>query len=346
MNATVLKASLSASLSKSAFRRPSSSPTSARTSPVWRVNRPRFVVRAIRTETGEDAVARRRRETEQVVDRVITIGSVSDLNAEIAKADGKLVVIEVINSDHCQVDAQHDTEKGSCAGIAHSFQRTARDCPSAVFLEAVCSDDDLSLAQELGVEVFPTIQFVRDNKMLWQHKGLTNLDIDLAEGVLFYGDAGGDGMHPSDYITEITSKADLDKWKSSLDKTVLGVLDVSVNGAAACVHIYPTVVVLARQFKGYASFARLIADTNEETKQIAKDLNIIAVPTFEFYREGAVVGQHVGTSRSDLICAILSKQSELGLTPPPPEQARSERHMAAVAAQRVGPSPSRWNNLR
>jgi hypothetical protein len=345
MKATFLKASLSASLSRSAFRRPT--PAATRTSPAWRVSRSRLVVSAaICTESGEDAVARRRRETDQVADRVITIGSVADLDAEISKAGDKLVVIEVINSDHCQVDADHESDKGSCAGIAHSFQRTARDCPDAVFLEAVTSDFDPSLAEELGVDIFPTVQFVRNGKLLWQHKGITNLDIDLAEGVLFYGDAGGDGMHPSDYSTEITSKADLDKWKSSLDKKVLGVLDISVNGAAACVHIYPTVVVLARQFKGFASFARLIADTNEETKQIAAELNINTVPTFEFYREGAVVGQHVGTSRSDLICAILSKQAELGLTPPPPEQGRSERHKAAVAAQKPGPKRARWNNLR
>lgn len=270
----------------------------------------------------------------------------------MAKAKGKLVVLEITNSEECELDMEHAIDPKSCQGLKHSFQRTARDCPDAVFIEVNIdseSKDGQALTEELGAEVVPTLQFVRDGRLLWEHRGITNLDTDLAEGVLFYGDAGGDGMHPSDFITEITSKADLEKWTKSLDHTVLGVLDVSANGAASCVHIYPTVVVLARQFKGFASFARIIADSNDETNDIAKTLNIKAVPTFVFYRDQGVVGSHVTTSRSDLISAILSKQGELGLSPPPPEQGRQARFKQAAAAkkaEKASKKVNRWNNLK
>jgi len=257
------------------------------------------------------------------------------------------MVIEVYSDDHCQTDQEHDVGLGSCQGIKTSFQRTARDCPDALFLEVAVDDSNSELAESLGIEVLPTVQFVKSGKLLWEHRGVSNLDQDLAEGVLFYGDAGGNGSHPSDYITEINSKADLEKWYSSLDDKVLGVLDISTSNAAACVHIYPTVMVLARQFKGFASFARLIGDSGEDAKELMKELNVRTVPTFRFFRSGKVVGEHVGTSRSDLISAILGKQAELGLTPPPPEEGRKTRMQHAAADAKNAPKKveKKWNSI-
>lgn len=257
------------------------------------------------------------------------------------------MVIEVYSESHCQVDESHEIAPGSCQGIRTSFQRTARDCPDAVFLDVEVSDNNSELAESLGVEVLPTVQFVKNGKLLWEHRGISNLDTDLAEGVLFYGDAGAGGSHPSDFITDINSQADLDKWTASLDDKVLGVLDISITNAAACVHIYPTVVVLARQFKGFASFGRLIGDSSDEAKELMKTLNVRSVPTFRFYRSGKVVGEHVGTSRSDLISAILGKQAELGLTPPPPEEGRRARMQHAAEDQKKAAKKveKKWNSI-
>ncbi len=287
------------------------------------------------------------RESEQLSDRVTVVTTLAELDAEVDKAGDKLMVIEVLSEQHCQVDAEHEIDLGPCAGLKHSFQRTARDCPDAIFLE-VEVDEDSDLLDTLGVDVLPTIQFVKCGKLLWQHEGVTNLDQDLAEGVLFYGDAAAGGMHPSEFITEIKNKADLEAWSKSLGDKTLGVLDVSVSGSAACVHIYPTVVVLARQFKGFANFGRLLADASAETKALAEELNVRSAPTFRFYRNGQVVGEHVGTSRSDLISAILSKQAELGLTPPPPEEGRRERRKHAAEdkkAAAVKGKKKRWNTI-
>ena len=300
-----------------------------------------------RNETAEGAMARRIRESEQLQERIITVTDLDELDAEISKAGDKLMVIEISSDEHCQLDSEHEINPASCQGMKHSFQRTARDCPDAVFMEVLVEDLNDELAQSLGAAVLPTVQFVKNGKLLWEHRGITNLDQDLAEGVLFYGDAGAGGQHPSDFIQEIKSKADLEKWTSGLDGKVLGVLDVSISGAAACVHIFPTVVVLARQFKGFASFARLMGDATEETKALMQELNITTVPTFNFYREGGIVGQHVGTSRSDLIGAILGKQAELGLTPPPPEEGRAARAKHAAEDRKAAKpkTKKRWNNI-
>jgi thioredoxin-like negative regulator of GroEL len=294
------------------------------------------------------AKARRVRESEQLSERVITVTDLDELDAVISKAGDKLMVIEVSSDQHCQIDEEHEIAPASCQGIKTSFQRTARDCPDALFLEVVVENQNSELAESLGVDVLPTVQFVKNGKLLWEHRGVSNLDQDLAEGVLFYGDAGAGGSHPSDFITEITNKADMEKWNASLDDKVLGVLDISMSNAAACVHIYPTVVVLARQFKGFASFARLIGDSSDDAKELMKELNVKSVPTFRFLRSGnKVVGEHVGTSRSDLISAILGKQAELGLTPPPPEEGRRARMQHAADDVKNAPKKveKRWNSI-
>ncbi len=61
-------------------------------------------------------------------------------------------------------------------------------------------------------------------------------------------------------------------------------VDVSLNGAAGCVHIFPAVLALARSFQGFASFARLMGDENAETRAMLQELNVVEVPTFLFFR--------------------------------------------------------------
>ena len=50
----------------------------------------------------------------------------------------------------------------------------------------------------------------QDGKLLWQHVGAgAGANQALAEGVLYYGGAGAQGLNVADYISEITTRADL-----------------------------------------------------------------------------------------------------------------------------------------
>lgn len=53
--------------------------------------------------------------------------------------------------------------------------------------------------------------------------------------------------------------------------------------------------------QGYASFARLIGEEDGVFEELLGELDIMEVPTFLFYRNGEMVGRHVGSSRGDLI---------------------------------------------
>ena len=72
----------------------------------------------------------------------------------------------------------------ACADIKHTFTRTARECGDAVFV-AVQADDDAAapLLDRLKVEVVPTVQFWRNGAMLWEHRGVQELEADLGAAV-------------------------------------------------------------------------------------------------------------------------------------------------------------------
>lgn len=217
------------------------------------------------------------------------------------------------------VKAAEAAAKTRCAAIKHTFARTARDCPSVVFLSLDADGEaGAAAAAELGVEVLPTVQFWKGGTKLWEHRGFTEMEQDLGEGVLFYGDAAAGGERASQYVTEVADADALAAWAAALPPRELGVLFVSSTRAAACVHIFPAVLALARNMGGFASFARLVSDGSAEASAATAALGVKDVPTFVFYRGGAAVGKHVGAARGDLIGQILAQQAAAGIAPPPP----------------------------
>ena len=109
---------------------------------------------------------------------------------------------------------------------------------------------------------------------------------------------------------------------------------MSLTGAKGCDTVYPAVVALARTFRGYASFGRLVGDESDESKKVLDAFDIKAVPTFLFYKSGREVGRFVGSSRGDLIARIMEEQAKHGVMPPPPPA--KEVKARRVQTRRVG----------
>jgi len=96
-------------------------------------------------------------------------------------------------------------------------------------------------------------------------------------GVLFYGDTAANNVKASDFVSEVTTRAQFDAWLTSAKEKELSVLDVSLMGATPCVHIFPAVLALAKNMVGFASFARLLADGGDEARQLAQELKVVQV---------------------------------------------------------------------
>lgn len=280
-------------------------------------------------ETPEQAQERRLRESAQVEERVLPIADLADWDRETAAAGDKLVVVEVESDKVCQTGldeepelhwkADQDAAMRPCIGIKHTFSRIARECPDVRFLALNADDPDAApLLDVLGVEVIPSVQFWRTGQLLWEHRGVNQLEQDLGEGVLYFGDSAAGGVHASEHVTELHSQADIDAFVSRHDERVLSVVNISLSSADPCIHVFPAVLALARSFKGFAAFGRLMGDETPAASDVLAHYNVVEVPTFLFFKGGREVARHVGSSRGDLIGRILQVQADYGVQPPPP----------------------------
>lgn len=293
-------------------------------------------IEAKESETPEQALQRRMKESARVEERVTQIYTAKDFQHHLEQAGDNLVVLEVESTEVCQTgldEVEHHWKEDKeaalnpCKKLKHVLQRTARDSPDVRFVTLEADGDEgLAACDTLGIEVIPTIQFWKNKQLLWEHRGVTALDQDLSEGVLYYADHAANGVKASQYITDIHNQQDLDKFIDQQDDKILTVLDVCLRNAGPCIHIFPAVLALAKNFTGYAHFARLIGDESEATQKVLKQLNVNEVPTFLFYRGGKPTGRHVGSSRADLIGQILQQQNAHGVRPPVTGQgAQSQR---------------------
>ena len=96
-------------------------------------------------------------------------------------------------------------------------------------------------------------------------------------GVLFYGDQAAHGLKASDHVQDVHSKEQLDSFINGQPSNVLTVVDVSLQNSKACIRIFPAVLALAKNFTGFAPFARIIADESEEMQQVLQEYNIVEV---------------------------------------------------------------------
>lgn len=91
---------------------------------------------------------------------------------------------------------------------------------------------------------------------------------------MYYADHAANGVKASQFITDIHNKEELDEFINKQADNVLTVIDVCLKNAAPCIHIFPAVLALAKNFTGYAHFARLIGDESEEAQQALQNLNV------------------------------------------------------------------------
>lgn len=285
-------------------------------------------------------------------ERVKYVDSVADLERYFEKAGERLVVIEIESASVCQTGWDEepelhwkDDQKAAlepCKQLKHVFQRTARDCPDVEFLMVQAEDDNGDdICDRLGVDVLPTVQFWKEGKLLWEHKGIENLNQDLGEGVLYFGDQAGGKEKASTYIQDLDSQEEVRQFvEDEADEKKLVVVDVSLSDASPCVHIFPAVMALAKNFTGLAKFARVMADKNDDLQAYMDQENISQVPTFLFFRGGKMIGRHVGSSRGDLIGQILTMQSAAGIPPPRPPTGAAKRKPMRRGRYTKGPPPA------
>ncbi|CAG9465947.1 unnamed protein product [Pedinophyceae sp. YPF-701] len=277
-------------------------------------------------ETSEQAEERREQESMRVQERVKYITCREDYDREIAAAGSKLVLLEVTSDNVCQTGLKEEVESNwrrkqsdimqPCVNLKHSFQRVARECDDAVFLEIIgdMGPETKALCKDLGVDTIPSLLFIREGRELWRHAGHLNAAEDLGEGMLFYNDTLAGNEKATSFVKDLHSGADLQAFLASRPKGEVTCVNVTVSTSAPCIHVYPAVVSLAKHFQGYCGFARLDIDLAADGSEILNKYNILDVPLFMFFRDGVQIHRFSGGSRSDLLGQVL----KIAPVPPPP----------------------------
>lgn len=263
------------------------------------------------------------------------VESWSDLQQSLNESKDKLIVLEVSSDDICQLDVEEPESHwkvdkkqvmAPCRQIKHVFQRIARECTDALFLTATVESPDEEICRRLGVTVIPTVQFYRNGRLLWEQRGASKMETSMGEGVLYFADKAANGERASEHVQELHSFDDVTTFVGETMKdNQLNVVFTTLLNCGPCVHIYPAVVALAKNFVGYVRFAKLVGDESKQAGEAMQALNIVEVPTFVFFRGGREVGRHVGSSRADLIGKILEQQSMEGVAMPAPKTAPRRR---------------------
>jgi thiol-disulfide isomerase/thioredoxin len=294
---------------------------------------------------------RRAMESAKVAARTNFISSTEELDAALTLAGDNLVMLGLISDEACE--GFTDEQAKECRQITASMARIARECPDVTFLECdiLSSSGAKDLADKLGVKDFPTFQYYKHGDLLWQHSGFgAGSHESIAEGVLYYGDEGAGGLKVQDFLTDISTEADL---KDFLELCMpaqevpgfiapveiecakqLAIVDVSVENdpPSGCLKIFPAVVSLSRNTAGATRWARLIADKNKESKALAKTLKVSEVPSFVFFADGKEVDRYTGSDRMTLMNKVLAFQRANGVKMP---QKRTTKRMTTAEAREI-----------
>ena len=262
--------------------------------------------------------------------------------------------------------------EAACRALKDSLARVLRECDgvsfvdlvrrcarpaaaalplSAAVAQEVTTKECEALAAQLGFVQFPTLQYYKAGRLLFQHVGAAGANRQLDEAAMFLGSTPA-----GELVSEVHNEAELSAFVASCaapavavrgitlsapcDKQ-LAVLDVSLAAnSPGCVHVYPAVLALAKNMAGAVRFGRLLGDGGAEAAALMAKLRVDAVPTFLFFKpddNGALneLGRYSGADRMALMAAVLDAQAKTGyaLPGPPPRKRMSTAEAKRIAQE-------------
>lgn len=173
------------------------------------------------------------------------------------------------------------------------------------------------ISESLGIKVFPAVVFFKHGRVVWKSYGSDGMSSDMAEGLLYFGGAQMDRKDSVDCVSDLHNHSDVDHFVNADTPAKLKMLMVTTHLCSPCVHIYPSYVTLAMNFRDLVDFGRLDAE-EEALASVCEKLQIREVPTFISYCDGKEVDRLVSGNRGDLIGHLLGLSMKFGINPPRP----------------------------
>jgi len=141
---------------------------------------------------------------------------------------------------------------------------------------------------------------------------------DMAEGLLYFGGAHMDRKDSIDCVSDLHREDDVDRFINTQSASKLKMLMVTAHLCSPCVHIYPSYVTLAMNFRDLVDFGRVDVEA-EGLGSLYETLRIREAPTFITYCNGKEVDRLVSGNRGDLVGHLLNVATRFGIDPPRPK---------------------------
>lgn len=217
--------------------------------------------------------------------------TIEEFEEALRAAKNKLVVVEFAARDSAQSRQIYPT-----------MVDLSRKCGDVEFILVMGDESEATRAlfQREGIEKVPHFSFYRGMEKVHEEEGIG--PDRLVGDVLYYGDNHS-------LVEQVSSQEEAAALvaRCGAEGKML-VLDVGLKHCGPCVKVYPTVIRLSRSMADAVVFARMNGDANDSCMQFLRDMDVVEVPTFLFFRGGELSGRYVGSGKGELVGEILKYQ--------------------------------------
>lgn len=238
---------------------------------------------------------------------------------------------DVVNSDEVWVVEFYAPWCGHCQRLVPEYQKAAQALKGVVKVGGVNADDHKSLAQQFGINGFPTIKiFGLDKKKPQDYNGqrtakaIVDFALNVAKekvnaqlsGKKSGGGGSGGGSSSGSGSSDVVELTDSNFEKLVLKSDDMWLVEFFAPWCGHCKNLAPQWEIAATDLKGKVKLGALDATVHSV---MASKYGVQGYPTIKFFHKGDVEDYDGGRTASDIV-AWATDKAAVNIAPPEVKQ--------------------------